>query len=197
MSRSTLPETLPTHPQLSTLQTTRSVSRQKAKTPIIAGSVSGACVLLAWTIGFTIFFVRRRRQKKRAKELGFKSHRDIIDFIPIPNPTTFIIPPDPALVGPRKSYERQAHDLERQGQAEDSPASETRLRVPDQSEQGTIRSPAETTRTISTYSTPMITTMGPSTVEISTVDSNHPMLDSPSRLPVAPLVRKTQGNRER
>lgn len=174
------------------------IPRQKAKTPIIAGSVSGACVLLAWTIGFIVFFVRRRRQKQRAKELGFKSHRDIIDFAPVPNPTTFIIPPDPALVGPRKSYEKHARDLERQGQADDSPASETRLRVPDQSEQGTIRSPEGTTRTISTTnSTPMIMTMGPSTVELSTVESNYPILDSTSRLPLSPISRKTPGNRER
>lgn len=171
--------------------------RQKAKTPIIAGSVSGACVLLAWTIGFIIFFVRRRRQKQRAKELGFKSHRDIIDFVPIPNPTTFIIPPDPALVGPRKSYDRQERDLEQQGQVDNSPASETRLRAPDQSEQGTLRSPDGTMRTISTTnSTPMIMTMGPSTVELSTVESNYPMLDSP-RLPPAPLTRKTPDNRGR
>ena len=178
---------------------TLKTSRQKAKTPIIAGSVSGACVLLAWTIGFIIFFVRRRRQKQRAKELGYKSHRDIIDFVPVPNPTTFIIPPDPALVGQRKSDERRERDLEQQqDQAENSPASGTRLRVPDQSEQGTIRSPGGTTRTVSTtYSTPMITTMGPSTVELSTAGSDHPMLDSTSRLPPAPLSRKTPASRER
>ncbi|KAF9793356.1 hypothetical protein BJ322DRAFT_1034153 [Thelephora terrestris] len=170
---------------------------QKAKTPIIAGSVSGACVLLAWTIGFIIFFVRRRRQKKLAKERGFKSHRDIIDFVPIPNATTFIIPPDPALVCPRRSYERHTHDSERQGQPDNSPSSEVLLRAPGRSEQGTIRSPEAATRTNSTtYSTPMITTVGPSTGELGTVESSYPMLDPPSRLPDSPLARKTQDIRE-
>ena len=143
--------------------------------------------------------MRRRKQKQLAKERGFKSHRDIIDFVPIPNATTFIIPPDPALVGPRRSYERHTHDLERQqGQTDKSPASEALLRAPGRSEQGTIRSPEETTRTNSTtYSTPMITTMGPSTVELSTVESNYPMLDPPSRLPLTPLARKAPDNGEK
>ena len=130
--------------------------------------------------------------------MGFKSHRDIVDFVPIPNATTFIIPPDPALVGPRRSYERHARDFEEQEQAVDSPASETHLRAPDQSEQETIRSPEETSRTISTTtSTPMITTMGPSTTELRTVESTYPILDSSPRLPVAPLTRKTPDNREK
>ena len=173
-------------------------SRHKAKTPIIAGSISGGCVLLAWTIGFIIFFVRRRRQRQRAREGGYKSHRDIIDFAPVPNPTTFIIPPDPALVGPRRSYERQLCDMERQAELEKSPASQAPLRAPCQSEKGLIPSPAGSLRTDSTtdsYATPMITTTGPSTVDVSTVASTHPMLDSSPRLPPAPLKRKTPTDR--
>jgi hypothetical protein len=155
-------------------------------------------VLLAWTIGFIIFFVRRRRQKQRAKALGFKSHRDIIDFVPIQNPTTFIIPPDPALVGPRKSYERHARDLEQQTQLVHSPTSETHLRPHDQPERETIRFPDAATRTISTTgSTPIIATMGPSTVELSTAESNYPMSDSSSRLPLTPITRKTPDHGER
>ena len=172
-------------------------AREKAKTPIIAGSVSGACVLLAWTVGFIFFILRRRRQKQRAKELGFKSHRDIIDFVPIQNPATFIIPPDPALVGPPETYRKVYGDLE-QAQVVTSPPSETHFRTLDQSEQGTIRSPDQATRTNSTTgSTPMITTVGPSTADLSTVESSYPILDTPSRLPPAPLTRKTPDNRRR
>jgi len=164
--------------------------RHKAKTPIIAGSVSGACVLLAWTVGFIIFFVRRRRQRLRAKEAGYKSHRDIIDCEPVPNPTTFIIPPDPALVGPRESYKKHIRDLERQGELGKSPASETLLRAPDQLERGTISPPPESVRSGSTTnSTPVIITMTPSTVDLNTGASNSPMIAS--RLPPAPLTRKT------
>lgn len=173
----------------------------KAKTPIIAGSVSGACVLLAWTIGFIIFFVRRRNQKKRAKELGYKSHRDIIDSFPAPNPTTFIIPPDPALVGTQELREQHVRDLERQVQIGNPPPPKVRVEEPqasDQSEQGTVRSPDMASRTNSTtYSTPMITTTGPSTIELSTVESNYPMLESSSRLPSPPLARKIPGDRKR
>ena len=136
--------------------------------------------------------MRRRRQRRRAKEAGFKSHRDIIDFVPIPNPTTFIIPPDPALVGPRGSYEKDIRDSEQQGQLEKSPASETQLRASDQPATETVHSPEESSRTYSTTnSTPVITTMGPSTADISTVESNYPMLHSSTRLPPAPLTRKT------
>lgn len=167
----------------------------KAKTPIIAGSVSGACVLLAWTVGFIIFFMRRRRQRRRAKEAGFKSHRDIIDFVPVPDPTTFIIPPDPALVGPPASFEKHIRELERQGQLEKSPTSETHLRSPDRLERGTIpRSQEESLRSGSTTnSTPVITTITPSTVDASTVAFDSPVIES--RLPLAPLIRKTPANR--
>lgn len=156
-------------------------------------------MLLAWTIGFIVFFVRRKRQRELAKAGGFKSHRDIIDFAPVPKATTFIIPPDPALVGPRKSYENQVHDLERQGELEKSPTSHTRLRASqDQREGETVPSPEESSRTNSTTnSTPMITTMSPSTVDLSTVESSYPMLDSSARLPLAPLTRKTPGGRKK
>ncbi|KAF9653799.1 hypothetical protein BDM02DRAFT_3182254 [Thelephora ganbajun] len=175
-----------------------SLHGEKAKTPIIAGSVSGACVLLAWTIGFIVFFVRRRRQIRRAKEAGFKSHRDIIDFVPIPNAMTFIIPPDPALVGSRKSHDNHIRDLEQQGQLQKSPVSETHLRGTDQPERETTPSPEGPSRTNSTTnSTPRITTMGPSTVDLSTVESNYPMLDSSSRLPLTPISRKTPADREK
>lgn len=143
--------------------------------------------------------MRRRRQRQRATEAGFKSHRDIIDFAPVPNATTFIIPPDPALVGPRKSFEKHARDSEQQGQLGQSPASETLLRASDQPERETVPSPEEHSRTNSTTnSTPMITTISPSTVDLSTVESSYPMLPgSSSRLPLAPLTRKTPPDRKK
>ena len=142
--------------------------------------------------------MRRRRQRQRAKAAGFKSHRDIIDFVPVPNATTFIIPPDPALVGPRASYEKQVRGSEQRGQLEKSPASETHLRALNRSEGETIPSPIESSQSGSTTtSTPVITTISPSTVDVRTVASNHPMLDSSTRLPLAPLSRKSPTDRKK
>jgi len=68
-----------------------------AETPIIAGCVSGGCVALAWTIGFIIYFLKRRQHKREAIAAGYKDHKDFIVAKPLPNPATFIIPPDPAI----------------------------------------------------------------------------------------------------
>jgi len=70
---------------------------QAAKTPIIAGCVSGGCVALAWTIGFIIYFLKRRQHKREAIAAGYTGHKDFIFDKPLPTPATFIIPPDPAV----------------------------------------------------------------------------------------------------
>lgn len=67
----------------------------KAKTPIIAGSVCGSLLFVAWFIGFVFYLVRRRRKKLRARQVaaGVKLPK----AIPKP-PEKYIIPPDPAVV---------------------------------------------------------------------------------------------------
>ncbi|KAI0072436.1 hypothetical protein K474DRAFT_1711595 [Panus rudis PR-1116 ss-1] len=69
----------------------------KALTPIISGAISGGCVALAWIIGFAIYFYKRHRREKRARALGFKSHREMLDPPKKPQ-DPYIIPPDPAIV---------------------------------------------------------------------------------------------------
>jgi hypothetical protein len=66
---------------------------------MIAGCVSGGCVALAWTVGFIIYFVKIRQRKRQAIAAGFTSRKDFVVTEPLPNPTTFIIPPDPAVAG--------------------------------------------------------------------------------------------------
>ena len=65
-------------------------------TPTISGIVSGGCVAIAWIIGFMIYFYKRHRREKRARALGFRSHREMLD--PPKKQEAFIIPPDPAIV---------------------------------------------------------------------------------------------------
>lgn len=65
-----------------------------AKTPMIAGIVSGSCVGLAWFIGFIIYFYKRHRREKRARALGFRNHREMLD--PPKKQEAFIIPPRPS-----------------------------------------------------------------------------------------------------
>ncbi|GJE94474.1 hypothetical protein PsYK624_106440 [Phanerochaete sordida] len=67
-----------------------------SKTPTISGLVSGGAVALAWFIGFIIYFYKRHRREKRARALGFRSHREMLD--PPKKKEAFIIPPDPAIV---------------------------------------------------------------------------------------------------
>ena len=58
--------------------------------------MSGGAVALAWAIGFIIYFYKRHRREKRARALGFRSHREMLD--PPKKPEAFIIPPDPAII---------------------------------------------------------------------------------------------------
>ncbi|KAJ8509071.1 hypothetical protein ONZ45_g8740 [Pleurotus djamor] len=85
-----------------------SLHGQKAKTPIIAGSICGGVMGLAWIIGFTIYFMKRNRRKKRKAAIA-------AGLIPPPEPKPsekefedgIIIPPDPAvLLGQRQPGER-------------------------------------------------------------------------------------------
>lgn len=68
----------------------------RSKTPTISGIVSGGAVALAWIIGFIIYFYKRHRRERRARALGFRSHREMLD--PPKKQEEFIIPPDPAVV---------------------------------------------------------------------------------------------------
>lgn len=65
----------------------------KAKTPIIAGVVSGVGVLLIWVIAGFIFWSKRKKRRARfAMEEGRVYHSNL------PPPDPVIIPPDPAVV---------------------------------------------------------------------------------------------------
>ncbi|KAL0956342.1 hypothetical protein HGRIS_002492 [Hohenbuehelia grisea] len=78
---------------------------RKAKTPILAGSIIGGVMGLAWIIGFGIYFYKRIRRKRRKAEIaaGLRA--------PYPKPEEprekVIIPPDPAvLLGSHQPGER-------------------------------------------------------------------------------------------
>ena len=75
---------------------TESFSHHRALTPLISGAVSGGLVGIAWIIGFIIYFYKRHRREKRARALGFRGHREMLD--PPKKKEAFIIPPDPAIV---------------------------------------------------------------------------------------------------
>jgi len=72
-----------------------SLKGHKAQTPIIAGSVCGSLLFVAWSIGLIFYLVRRRRKKLRARQVaaGVRAPK------PVPQPREkYIIPPDPAVV---------------------------------------------------------------------------------------------------
>ncbi|TFK53613.1 hypothetical protein OE88DRAFT_1655823 [Heliocybe sulcata] len=73
-----------------------SLHGHKAKTPIIAGAVSGACVGLAWIIGLVTYIYKRQRRSARARSKGLKSHRDLEEPLAVVD-SKYIIPPDPAV----------------------------------------------------------------------------------------------------
>ncbi|KAF8813843.1 hypothetical protein BYT27DRAFT_7239180 [Phlegmacium glaucopus] len=80
-----------------TILTFREPPRKKALTPILAGSICGGLMFLAWTIGFTIYFRKRYKRKER--------HRLVTAGRAIPKETDLdipqenvIIPPDPAIL---------------------------------------------------------------------------------------------------
>jgi len=68
---------------------------QKPKTPMIAGSVIGSIMGVAYIIGFTIYFVKRCKRKRlhRRIEAGEAEPK----AQPAPK-EKFVIPPDPAIL---------------------------------------------------------------------------------------------------
>ncbi|KAJ7593983.1 hypothetical protein C8J56DRAFT_853803 [Mycena floridula] len=80
-----------------------SLHGRKAKTPILAGAICGSVMGFAWLVGFTIYFYKRWRHKKRKRE-GLLVEKE---NVPIPGDAEqIIIPPDPAVIsGQRKPGE--------------------------------------------------------------------------------------------
>lgn len=76
-----------------------SLQGKPAKTPIIAGAVCGAALLIAWIIGFAIYF-RKRYNRKRQKRLAEEGLAEPPEEKRAANASTerFIIPPDPAVL---------------------------------------------------------------------------------------------------
>ncbi|KAG7446327.1 uncharacterized protein BT62DRAFT_112161 [Guyanagaster necrorhizus] len=96
-----------------------SLHGQKAKTPIIAGSICGGLMGLAWIIGFTIYFIKRSKRKKakRAVEAGLATPKK--PKKPKEPEEQIIIPPDPAvLIGIRKPGEHAFPEREKSSELE-------------------------------------------------------------------------------
>lgn len=78
---------------------------KKAKTPIIAGSVCGSVLLLAWIIGFAVY-VRKRYKRKQRNRLIAAGEMAPREKDVRPPAEKVVIPPDPAvLFGQRKPGE--------------------------------------------------------------------------------------------
>lgn len=70
---------------------------KKAKTPIIAGSICGGVLLLAWVIGFIIYFRKRSNRKKRNRLIAEgKATPRAKDLEAVKE--KIVIPPDPAVL---------------------------------------------------------------------------------------------------
>ncbi|KXN91000.1 5',5'''-P-1,P-4-tetraphosphate phosphorylase 2 [Leucoagaricus sp. SymC.cos] len=79
-----------------------SLGGKPAKTPIIAGSVCGGVLFLAWTIGFSIYF-RKRYQRKQLKRAAAAIGMPPPEVKSRPQMEKIVIPPDPAvLLGQRQ-----------------------------------------------------------------------------------------------
>jgi len=74
-----------------------STGGKKPLTPIIAGTICGGLMVLAWSIGFTIYFMKRykRRQRHRLVAAGKATPKE--KDLDIPQKDV-IIPPDPAVL---------------------------------------------------------------------------------------------------
>jgi len=73
-----------------------SLKGKPAKTPIIAGTVCGALVVIAWLIGFTIYFRKRYHRKKR-KRAAIAAGVPPPEVKSRPQQEKVVIPPDPAV----------------------------------------------------------------------------------------------------
>lgn len=62
-----------------------SLNGHKALTPMIAGSVCGGVLVIAWTIGLVLYLLKRRKSKERNP----KERNEVEQYI---------IPPDPAIL---------------------------------------------------------------------------------------------------
>jgi len=82
-----------------------SLGGKKAKTPIIAGSICGGLMLLAWVIGFGIYFRKRYNRKQRNRLIAEGKAAPREKDLEVAK-EKIIIPPDPAvLLGQRKPGE--------------------------------------------------------------------------------------------
>lgn len=93
--------TTPTYPFLAVNPSeSASLKGHKAKTPIIAGVTTAACLLLAWLILLLLWLRKRRRRRRRVRAgLAPDPTRDEDDErAPVRPKSTFIIPPDPAVL---------------------------------------------------------------------------------------------------
>ncbi|KAK0455030.1 hypothetical protein EV421DRAFT_1760947 [Armillaria borealis] len=96
-----------------------SLHGQKAQTPIIAGSICGGLMGIAWIIGFTIYFIKRSKKKKakRAVEAGLAAPK--VPKKPKEPEEPIVIPPDPAvLIGIRKPGEHAFPEREKSSELE-------------------------------------------------------------------------------
>lgn len=71
------------------------LTSKQALTPIIAGTVCGFFLVLAWSAAFVSYLLRRRKKKLRAKKVaaGLKCPKP-----EVAPPEKYILPPDPAVV---------------------------------------------------------------------------------------------------
>ncbi|KAH9485093.1 hypothetical protein JR316_0002000 [Psilocybe cubensis] len=74
-----------------------SLGGKKAKTPIIAGSICGGVLFLAWVIGFAIYFRKRINRKKRNRLIAQGKATPREKDLDIPT-EKIVIPPDPAVL---------------------------------------------------------------------------------------------------
>ncbi|KAF9051107.1 hypothetical protein BDZ89DRAFT_1056980 [Hymenopellis radicata] len=102
-------EPSPTFP-INAVSSSEAASGQKSLTPLIAGSVCGGLMGIAYIIGFTVYFIKRskRKKRKRAVEAGIKAPK------PPKHPKAaepIVMPPDPAvLFGQRQPGEHAFPD---------------------------------------------------------------------------------------
>jgi hypothetical protein len=88
------------HPKITALKELD--NRRKALTPWISGVISGAGVLIMWTIAGIIYYNKRRRRATRAQARGLK-RRELPPHRAQELEKKWIIPPDPACKSPAGS----------------------------------------------------------------------------------------------
>lgn len=66
-------------------------------TPILAGSICGGILFLAWAIGFTVYFRKRYNRKKRNRLIAEGKATPREKDLEVPK-EKIVIPPDPAVL---------------------------------------------------------------------------------------------------